>query len=422
LVLLLFSPCAGRAATPASSLDPIAESYVKLALALGVHDGDYVDAYAGPAEWQSAASVAQLPVAVIQERVQEERAKLASLDASSLAGDTRLRHEYLTKQFRAMAARLEMLGGRKFPFDEESALLFDAVAPTNSEEHFRAVLAELELALPGAGPLTTRLEAFRQQFIIPPARLDAVFQAAIAEARRRTLQHLPLPAGESFAVEYVTGKPWGGYNWYKGDYRSVIQINTDLPIYIDRAIDLACHEGYPGHHAYNVLLEKNLRRDRGWVEFSLYALFSPQSLIAEGSANYGISVAFTADERLAFGRDVLFPLAGLEAARVTDYYRVQRLTKQLGFAGNEAARRYLNGEITAAAAAEWLTRWSLQEPARAQRSVRFMDKYRSYVINYNLGEELVRHYIESHAGTDPAARWRVFGELISSPRLPSGLK
>ena len=90
----------------------------------------------------------------------------------------------------------------------------------------------------------------------------------------------------------MTDKPWSGYNWYKGRHRSVIQVNTDLPIYVDRAVDLACHEGYPGHHVYNVLLEKNLLRDRGWVEFSVYPLFSPQSLIAEGTANYGIDVAF----------------------------------------------------------------------------------------------------------------------------------
>nr|MBP7482490.1 hypothetical protein [Lacunisphaera sp.] len=70
----------------------------------------------------------------------------------------------------------------------------------------------------------------------------------------------------------------------------------------------------------------------------------------------------------------------------------------------------------------WLNRYALMEPARAQQYVRFMDKYRSYVINYNLGEELVREYIETKAGADPTARWRVFGELISSPRLPSGLK
>jgi hypothetical protein len=57
-----------------------------------------------------------------------------------------------------------------------------------------------------------------------------------------------LPAEESFTLEYVTNQPWSGYNWYKGHYTSLIQINTDLPVAISRALDLACHEGYPGHH------------------------------------------------------------------------------------------------------------------------------------------------------------------------------
>lgn len=409
-------------APAATDMNPIAESYVKLSLAMGVHDGDFVDAYHGPAEWQEAAAAGKLPLAAIQERARGLRADLATLDLTGSDEMGRLRHEYLTKQLRAMEARIEMLGGRKYAFDEESSLLFDAVAPVNSEEHFRAMLAELDRALPGPGSLTERLDAFKKQFIIPPEKLDAVFQAAIKACRERTLQHLALPAGESFTVEYVTKKPWGGYNWYKGNYHSLIQVNTDLPIYIDRAVDLAAHEGYPGHHVYNALLEKNLLRDRGWVEFSIYPLFSPQSLIAEGTANYGKAVVFTAAERLAFERDVLFPLAGLDATRVEEYYRILELTKRLGFAGNEAARRYLNGAITAAAAVDWLNRFALMTPARAQQSVRFMDKYRSYVINYNLGEEVVRHYIEDKAGADPAARWRVFGELISSPRLPSGLK
>lgn len=409
-------------ADTSTGMNPTAESYVKLALAAGVHDGDFVDAYFGPPEWQAAAATEKLPLAEILERARALRTKLAALDLAGLDDLGRLRHEYLAKQLRAMEARLEMFGGRKFKFDEESSLLFDAVAPVHTEEHFRALVTELDAALPGPGALPERLAAFRQQFIIPPDRLDAVFQAAIKAARERTLQHIPLPAGESFTVEYVTNKPWGGYNWYKGNFHSVIQVNTDLPVFIDRAVDLAAHEGYPGHHVYNALLEKNLLRDRGWVEFSVYALFSPQSLIAEGTANYGKQVAFTETGRMAFERDVLWPLAGLDTALLENYYRVQRLTKGLAFAGNEAARRYLNGEISAAAAAEWLNRYALMEPARAQQSVRFWDKYRSYVINYNLGEELVREYIEARAGADPAARWRVFGELISSPRLPSGLK
>ena len=163
-------------------------------------------------------------------------------------------------------------------------------------------------------------------------------------------------------------------------------------------------------------------RDRGWVEFSVYALFSPQSLIAEGSGNYGIAVAFPGAEKLAFEREVLFPLAGLDPARAAEFDRVCQLMKQLAYAGNEAARRYLNGEISAAAAAGWLTRYTLAEPAHAAKRVRFIDRYRSYVINYNLGEDLVEHYVESRAGGDAQRRWAVFGELNSSPRLPSTIR
>jgi hypothetical protein len=54
-------------------------------------------------------------------------------------------------------------------------------------------------------------------------------------------------------------------------------------------------------------------KDRGWTEFSIYPLFSPQSLIAEGTANFGIEVAFPGAERVAFEQRVLFP-AGLSSA------------------------------------------------------------------------------------------------------------
>jgi hypothetical protein len=45
------------------------------------------------------------------------------------------------------------------------------------------------------------------------------------------------------------------------------------------------------------------------------------------------------------------------------------------------------------------------------------------VINYNLGKDLVRKYVESRGGTpdNPEERWEVFRELLSSPRLPSQL-
>jgi hypothetical protein len=316
-----------------------------------------------------------------------------------------------------------MLRGERLTFDEESRGLYDAVAPTLAESHFAALLADLDRRFPGDGPLVDRYDAFRRQFVIPRDRLDQVFTAAITSCRERTTAHIQLPPEERFRVEYVTGKSWSAYNWYQGGFRSVIQVNTDLPIYVERAIDLACHEGYPGHHVYNVLLEKHLVRDRGWVEFSVYPLFSPQSLIAEGTANFGIDVAFPGRERLTFERDTLYPLAGLDRSKAEAYFEAAQLVEKLAYAGNEAARRYLNGTFSAPQAVAWLEKYALMTRPRAEQRVRFFDQYRSYVINYNLGKDLVRGFIERRGGTAdrPAKHWEEFAALLSSPRLPSGL-
>jgi hypothetical protein len=399
-------------------MDEVAPAYVKLVLALGVHDADTVDAYYGPPEWRTAAQAQKRPLPEIRAEAERLLARLRDLRPDGKDERAALRHQYLTRQLGALAARVDMLSGRKLGFDEESRALYDAVAPVLPEEHFKRVQARLEALLPGPGTLAERYQAYRTRFVIPPERLAAVFDAAIAECRRRTLPHVDLPAGETFTVEYVKGKSWSAYNWYQGGFRSVIQVNLDLPITIDRAVDLACHEGYPGHHVYNALLEKHLVKDRGWVEFSVYPLFSPQSLIAEGTANYGIEVAFPGDERTAFERATLYPLAGLDPATADAYARVQREMHGLDYGSNEAARRYLEGRLDAAAAAEWLTTFALMPPDRARQRVKFIEQYRSYVLNYNLGQDLVRAYVEKQ----PGDRWKAFKDLLASPRLPSGLQ
>lgn len=400
-------------------MDSLAEQYVRLTLAVGQHDPDYVDAYYGPAEWKPADTKRSLDE--IQFSVANLQSQLGSIE---MASDemVELRRQYLTKQVSAMASRVRMLKGERMSFDEEARALYDVSVPTLPESHFRAILDQLEKRFPGQGALVDRYEAYRLGFVIPRDRLDTVFTTAINSCRERTLHHLSLPESERFTVEYVTGKSWSGYNWYQGGSRSLIQVNTDLPIYIDRAVDLACHEGYPGHHVYNALLEKNLVKDRGWIEFTVYPLFSPQSLIAEGTANYGIEMAFPGAERLQYEEQVLFPAGGLDPAKARGYYEVQALVEQLAYAGNEAARRYINKEIDASQAAAALEKYALMPRARAEQRVRFFDQYRSYVINYNLGKDMVRDYIETRAGRDAGRRWEEFGRLLSSPRLPSGLQ
>ncbi|MFL6542003.1 MAG: hypothetical protein ACJ8I9_02430 [Chthoniobacterales bacterium] len=406
----------------AVTVNEIAERYVHLVLVMGQHDADYVDAFYGPADWKRAADADKKSLEDIGREAKELEAQVpAKLDSADQM--LTLRCEYLRKQLAALEARVRILRGEKLTFDQESRALYDAVAPHFPDSHFDEILKQIEGKVGGDGPLWQRYDNWRKTFVIPHDKLDRVFHLAIAECRKRTLAHVSLPANESFTIEYVTNKPWGGYNWYKGDYRSVIQVNTDLPIYIDRAVDLAAHEGYPGHHVYNALLEKNLVHDRAWPEFAVYALFSPQSLIAEGSANYGREVAFTKAERMKFEKELLFPAAGIDPARADDYYAVQELMDKLSFAGNEAARRLLDGEIDEAAAEQWLQKYSVMEPRRAKQRVQFIKRYRSYVINYNTGQEMVKRYIEARGGTDadPEKRWREFAELLSSPRLPGSL-
>ncbi len=411
-----------------SRMNNIAEHYVKLILNIGQYDPDYVDAYYGPKEWEpqrkdnalnDSSSIAKLDTDASS--LLDSLDALRNLKASQIEV---LRFTYLYKQLLAAKTKIFMLKGGRLSFDEETKALYDAEAPHFRDEHFQHIIDELDKILPGKGNVSQRLNDFKKDFIIPKEKLDTVFQTAIAECRKRTEEHINLPPNENFKVEYVTDKAWGGYNWYKGNGFSLIQINTDLPIYIDRAVDLAAHEGYPGHHVYNTLLEKHLVDELGWKEFTVYPLFSPQSLIAEGTANYGKQVAFPGDSRIKFEKQVLFPLAGLDSSKAGLYYKVLGLTDDLDYATNEAARSYLDGKMTREETVNWLTKYALMSPERAERMVKFIEKYRSYVINYNLGQDIVKDYIIRNGGTDnhPERRWQLFEHIISTPQTPSELQ
>ena len=111
--------------------------------------------------------------------------------------------------------------------------------------------------------------------------------------------------------------------------------------------------------------------------------------------------------------------------RPAEYYEVQALVDQL-VVRRQRGRAAVSEQArsTRPQAAAWLERYALMPHDRAAQRVRFFDQYRSYVINYNLGKDMVRRYIESRGGTPdkPAKRWEEFERCSSSPRLPSGLE
>ena len=415
-------------AAPARNIDELATEYIQLNLSMTPHDSSFVDAYYGPVKFQENALKTPLSLDQIKSKATSMLADintLSSADATSMQG---LRIAYLQKQTIAMLGRIDLLQGKKKTFDQESTVMYDTVAPHYERNHFEAIIKQIDVLLPGPGTTVERVSAFRSQFIIPRDKLMVVFETAIQACREQTLKHIALPEGENFKLEFVTNKVWSGYNWYKGNYQSLIQINVELPIYIERAIDIGCHEGYPGHHTYNVLLEKNLVNDRKWLEYSVYPLFSPQSLIAEGTANYGVEMAFPDALKKSFQRDVLYPLAGINPALLDKYEALLKLTGQLSYAGNEAARDYIDGKMTRQQAIDWLINVELYPIEKAPQRISFFDVNRSYVINYNVGKDLVKNYVEHNtrsATTESEKtelRWQVFEKLLSTPLLPSNLK
>jgi len=425
LAMSVLDSCASRPATLTSAdLDVLSERYTRLVLAMGKHDPDYVDAFYGPPQWKLEADRDSLPLPRILTIADSLARRLVARAPRGADALTVLRQRYLHRQLEALTARARMLNGERLSFDVESRALYDAVAPSLGDSSFIPALARLDSLLPGTGPLGERWERYRKEFTIPSAMLDTVFDVAIREARRRTRAHLALPDSESFVVEFVKNQPWSGYNWYQGGYRSLIQVNVDLPIYIDRALDLACHEGYPGHHVYNALLEQALVRERGWKEFTVYPLMAPQSLIAEGTAVIAADVAFPGVERERFEKDVLYPLAGIDTSRYERFAQITDAMQSLSMAGVEGARRWLDGRMTREEAKQWLMQHAVRTAVRAEKDLRFAERYRSYVVNYRLGRTMVLDWLDRNGGdvAHPARRWQLYQTLLASPRLPGDLR
>jgi hypothetical protein len=405
-------------------INVLAREYVKLGLTIGQYDTDFVDAYYGPDSLKPATPAAKnFPKDSLLASVNSLMNAFKDQERSLTIDSNKIRANWIYNQLIAFGRRIRIFSGENRPFDEESKELFGVTAPVYTEDFFKTEISQLDSLIPGKGSVDGRFQKLANKFIVPKSKVDTVIKAAIAEARKRTLSHYKLPAGETFTLEYVTNKSWSGYNWYKGNYKSTVQINTDIKIFIDRAIDVGSHESYPGHHVYNMLLEKNLYHDKGWVEVSLYPLFSPQSLIAEGSANYGIEVAFPGDDKVKFAKNVLLPLAGLDTAGIDVYFKALEIKSKLNYARNEAARGLVNGTMSQDKALSYLKKYCLMNDETAAKSVSFIKKYRSYVINYNYGLDLVKNNIEQNGGTvkNPARRWELFGQLLSNEVTPASL-
>ena len=418
LVVCLVLLVASAGFAPPSALDPISEAYVKLVLRVAQHDTGYLDAWFGPQAWADEAKAAPGTLA----QLAAETDRLSDRVAASAPGpDERARRAFLQSQLGAVRAKLRIMQGETLDYRAEAKALYGVTPELKSISAFSSARGEVEQLVPGGGPLDERVAAYRARFAVPKDRLEAVVRAAVAECRRRTAPHIELPPGEGVEIEIVSGKPWAAYNWYRGNGRSLIQVNTDYPLQLERVLELGCHEAYPGHHLHNTLLEQRLVKQKGWVEFQVYPLSTPFFFVAEGIGDYAPELVFPYAARVAFARETLFPLAGLDPEEAGRYFALGRAVRRVSGASMAITADYVDGRIDRGTAIALTRRYALLSRDQAEASVDLMPKFRSYGVNYGLGRELVGAHVE-RAGTDAGARWRALEALLSEPVVPADLQ
>lgn len=416
------------AAPPATPIDSLARAYVGLALRVGQYVPDYIDAYFGPDDLKQDAAKEEVGKGFPYQQLCRDvdrllaRAEEIGKNAPTEAGKRRL--AFLLGQLSSMRSVLDRRSGKKLTFDEEAEAIYEVKAPQHDSAYYDALLQRLDSLLPGQGDVAERYAKFQESFIVPRKMIDTLVRLCLSECRRRTAEHLALPDGEKCRVELVGGQSWGGYNWYLGGLQSLIQIDTTTNMYIGSLIGSAAHEGYPGHHYSNIVKDKRLVQDSGWIEYSVFPLFSPSSVIDEGMANFGVELVFPLKDRAEFYKRTLFPLAGLDTSAVETYCRVLDAKKQLDDAALDAARMYLDGIRDSNQTIAWLRRYALETHDQAVKTLVFFSDYRSYRVTYTVGEKLVSDYVNRNGDTpdNPARRWELFDSLLTTPCLPIDLE
>jgi len=228
--------------------------------------------------------------------------------------------------------------------------------------------------------------------------------------RELTLARLSMPAGEHVDVTYVVNKPWAAFSRYLGNAHSQIQVNLGFPQTVDRLLDLACHEGYPGHHVFNTLREESLVKQRYQLEWTVQPTFSPQSFVSEATASYAPQMVLDDAARVQIERDVLFPIAGLPQRDIERYIRVEELIAMLHTGEPEIAREYLDGRLEFARALSRLEGELLME--HGETMLTYLNEYRSYILTYTVGLDRLAKYVNA-AG--PENRWQRYAALMTAP-------
>ena len=398
--------------------DHLIREYLLLGLRFDRIEEGYVDSYTGDQRLRR--QVADEPAPQPADLAKQADRLLAALpEVPRSVGFTEQRAGFVGAHLRALSCAARKFAGEPVGFVDEVRDYFDVEIGRGEPDVYRAAHARIDEALGGSGPLTERMEADRRADELPPERLGeaiAAFSSALRDIVRATY---PLPGTETVVYEVVTDKPWSGFNYYEGDYRSRVAVNADLRQQMSHLPSLIAHESYPGHHTEHCRKEERLVAGLGHGEQTIFLVNTPQCLMAEGLADLALHAAVGP----GWGRwaQEIYADLGLRF----DGERAEALAAaRAGLAGvrQDAALMLHDEGRDADEVAAYLQRWLLVDDRRARQMLRFLSSplWRAYTSTYVEGYRLLRAWLDGRPdGVGLTAR---FGRLLDEPLIPSALR
>lgn len=396
-----------------TGLEPVVRDYLLLGLRFGRLVDGYVDCWTG--DPGLARQVADEPRPEPAELARQATELSLALAGSGLAEE---RRRFIAGQLRALACAGRRLAGEQMPFLAELREYFGVQVELSDLGRYEALQDELAELLPGRGPLSERVVAFRDRDRLGPDDLLPAFRAVSDALRTKLAPELDLPDGDHIEYVLVGDRPWNAFNEYLGGLRSRITLNVDAGHWKSGLAIVATHEAYPGHHSDHCLKEQELIVGQGRDELRIALVNTPQCLVAEGTAEQALAATLGKGWGIWI-EEVLRPvglqLDGALAERVDE--AMQALTE----IRQDAAILYHDRGWDAERVVDFVSRWMLVDAARARQVMRFLDDplWRAYVTTYVEGRRLVGAWLAAGPPGEPAtARYR---RLLAEQLLPETL-
>jgi hypothetical protein len=329
------------------------------------------------------------------------------------------RADYVGAHLRALSFAARKFAGENVGFVDEVEAYFDVHVAKGDPEQYRQAHHKLDEALGGSGPLADRMQTYRAGEEVPPARLEEAIHAFSSALRDRVRAEFPLPDTETITYEVVTDKPWSGFNYYLGEYRSTVAVNADFKQQMSNLPRLVAHESYPGHHTEHCRKEAGLVEGKGQNEQTIFLVNTPQCLMAEGLADLALYAAIGPGG--GSGATEIYADLGLRF----DGERAEAVSEAaaaLADVRQDAALMLHDEHRDVDDVVEFLKRWLLVNDERARQMLRFLSSplWRAYTSTYVEGYRLLRGWLDARPeGVSVTER---FGMLLDEPLIPSSLR